>query len=351
MSTHREWPRWTPRPAPGRGRRRHRVLVLSVCLLVAVVGLLGVGAGGVWWATDHYGDRVTRIPHAFPTGPRPEKPHGAGTGGSGGTTFLFAGVDSRSAKPTTGGEATAALWRFGAQRSDTLMLVHLGPGERTSYTVSLPRDSWVPIPGHGSAKINAAFSWGGPPLLIQTVEQLTGVRVDHFAVIDWHGFRALTDAVGGVPITVSADSYDPAQGRHFTAGTHVMHGPEALAYVRQRHGLPGGELDRMKRQQQFLRALATEIRGHVRITDPLRVSRMLDAITRTVSVDDRLSNGDLRGLVFGLRHLTSADTRFTTAPIIRSEMIDRQYVLILDRTALRTLCHRIVTEHPPGTGK
>ncbi|WP_367319420.1 LCP family protein [Streptomyces sp. HUAS ZL42] len=314
---------------------------MLICLAVAVLALLGLGVGGVWWATNHYGDQVTRIPDAFPDGPRPED------GSGGGTTFLLAGVDSRSAKPTTGEDAEASLWKFGAQRSDTLMLVHLAPGEHASYTVSIPRDSWVPIPGHGSAKINAAFSWGGPPLLIQTVEHLTGVKVDHFAVIDWHGFKSLTDAVGGVPVAVHENSYDPEQQRHFTAGTHTMNGDEALSYVRQRHGLPGGELDRIKRQQQFLRALVGEIRGDVSITNPLKINRTLDAITRTVSVDDRMSNGDLRDLALGLRHLHTADARFTTAPIVRPDRIDGQYVLILDRGKLRALCQRTEAGDPP----
>ncbi|MCL6738323.1 LCP family protein [Streptomyces neyagawaensis] len=319
---------------------------MLVFALVTVLALLGLGIGGVWWATNHYGDQVTRIPHAFPDSSRPPKAEGAK-----GTTFLLAGVDSRSREPTTGRDATTRLWKYGAQRSDTLMLVHLGPGERTASTVSIPRDSWVPIPGHGSAKINAAFSWGGPPLLIQTVEQLTGTRVDHFGVIDWYGFRSLTDAVGGVPVTVPEDSYDTEQHRHFTAGTHTMDGEEALAYVRQRHGLPGGELDRIKRQQQFLRSLVGEVRGEVGVTDPLGTARMLDAITRTVSVDDGMSNGELRDLALGLRHLNTSDTSFATAPIVRSEMIRGQYALILDREKLRALCRAVETEHPPRTGK
>ncbi|MEU6372896.1 LCP family protein [Streptomyces sp. NPDC046909] len=312
------------------------VLLLGLALLLAVVGL---GAGAVWWGTNHYGDQVARIPDAFPSGPRPPEP----TAHDGGTTFLLAGVDSRSERPTTGNEATARLWKYGAQRSDTLMLVHLGADGRTTCLMSIPRDSWVPIPGHGSAKVNAAFSWGGPALLVQTVEQLTGVRVDHFGVIDWHGFKALTDAVGGVPITVAEDSYDPVLEWHFTAGTHVMHGEEALAYVRQRHGVPGGELDRIKHQQQFLRSLMTEIRGEVSLTDPLGTARMLDAITRTVSVDDRMSNSDLRDLMLGLRHLDASDTTFTTAPIVRSEMIRGQYALILDIPALRDQWRAIET--------
>ncbi|MFI9150186.1 LCP family protein [Streptomyces sp. NPDC053367] len=337
MSARERWPRWEPRPDAA---RRHRVLRVLLLLGVTVVlAVAALGAGTFWWATDHYGDQVTRIPHAFPTGPRPPRP----AAHDGGTTFLLAGVDSRSEQPTTGSDAVAALWRRGAQRTDTLMLVHLDEDERTASVLSLPRDSWVPIPGHGSAKINAAFSWGGPPLMIETVEQLTRTRVDHFGVVDWHGFKALTDAVGGVPVTIDRDSYDPVLQHRFTAGTHLMRGEEALAYVRQRHGVPGGELDRIKHQQQFLHSLADRIRGRVSLTDPLGTGRMLDAITRTVSVDDRMSNGDLRDLVIGLRHLDAGDTTFATAPIVRSRMIEGQYTLVLDTGKLRAQWHAVET--------
>lgn len=342
MFARRRWPTWATREHT-RSRRRLLRIVL-VCALVGALALLGAVAGGIWWGTNHYGDQVNRIPDAFPTEPRPLKPPAH----DGGTTFLLAGVDSRSKQPTTGSDATGRLWRYGAQRSDTLMLVHLSGDEQTAYTMSIPRDSWVPIPGHGSAKVNAAFSWGGPPLLIRTVEQLTGTRVDHFGVVDWHGFKALTDAVGGVKVTVPTDAYDPEQDRHFSAGAHTMDGDEALAYVRQRHGLPGGELDRIKRQQQFLRSIVGEVRAEVSITDPLGTARMLDAITRAVSVDDRMSNADLRDLVLGLRHLNASDTRFSTAPIVRSQMIDGQYALILDKAELRARWRTVETGHPPA---
>ncbi|MET7697857.1 LCP family protein [Streptomyces sp. NPDC005485] len=312
---------------------------LIVCGLTAVLALAGLVVGGVWWGTDHYGDQVARIPHAFPSGPRPHKP----PGNTGGTTFLLAGVDRRSDKPTTGRDAQTALWQYGAQRSDTLMLVHFSADERRADIVSIPRDSWVPIPGHGSAKINASFSWGGPALLVQTVEQLTGARIDHFGIVDWYGFKSLTDAVGGVPITVHENSYDSEQHLGFKTGTHTMNGTEALSYVRQRHGLPGGELDRIRRQQQFLRSLVGEMRGEVSVTNPLGIARMLDTITRTVSVDDNMSNADLRDLVLGLRHLNTSDAHFGIAPIVHPQMIRGQYALILDREKLRAQWRAVET--------
>ncbi|MET9115322.1 LCP family protein [Streptomyces longwoodensis] len=340
------WRGWPPRP-PVPGSRARLVRRLVVLGLIGVLAAVGVAAGAVWWGTEHYGGQVARIPDAFPTGVRPPVPPGH----DGGTTFLLAGVDSRSRRPTTGNDATAPLWRVGAQRSDTLMLVHLDADGRDAFTLSIPRDSWVPIPGHGSAKVNAAFSWGGPALLVQTVEQLTGTRIDHFGIIDWSGFRRLTDTVGGVPVTVAADTYDPEQHHGFTAGTHLMDGTEALAYVRQRHGLPGGELDRIERQQEYLRSLVGRIEERSGLRNPIGTARTIDAITGTLSVDDHLTDADLLGLVLGLRRLDTAHAVFDTAPIVRSQMIHGQYALILDRGRLRGEWHAVETGHAPGTGR
>lgn len=342
------WPQWAPRQA---AKARHRYLRLLLMLIVAAVLLLPVaGLGVVWWATNHYGGQVARIHDAFPQGPRPPREEGP----HGGTTFLLVGVDSRSHRPTTGTEATAALWKYGAQRSDTLMLVHLTSGDRYAYTVSIPRDSWVPIPGHGHAKINAAFSWGGPALMVQTVEQLTGARIDHFGIVDWRGFRTLTNEVGGVPLTIAENSYDPEQHRRFTAGTRTLNGDEALAYVRQRHGLANGDLGRIAHQQQFLRSLMTRIAGDVGVTDPFGTAHVLDAITKTVSVDDTLSNGELLSFALGLRHLDADHAAFRTAPVVSSAMIDGQSVLLLDRKELRTQWRHVLQgdgQHRVGAGK
>lgn len=340
------WPTWPPRPGPaaGGGRPRRALRVTLLCTLAVVLGLVALGAGGVWWGTNHYGDRVARIPDAFPDGPRPQDRQDD----TDVTTFLLAGVDRRSEKPTTGTRAAAGLWKPGVQRSDTLMLVRLDADAGEARTVSIPRDSWVQVPGHGRAKVNEAFARGGPPLLVETVERLTGIRVDHFGVVDWHGFRALTDAVGGVPITVRENAYDPQQDRHFAAGTHTMDGEEALAYVRQRHGLPGHELDRIERQQQFLRSLVGEMRGEVGVADPVAMDRMLNAVTGAVSVDADLSNSDLRDFVLDLRRLDTENVEFTTAPIERSEMIHGQYALLLDEDECRKLWHAVETGEPLG---
>ncbi|MFI1965020.1 LCP family protein [Streptomyces pathocidini] len=293
-------------------RRAERVLWGALALLC--VGLL-MAAGTGWWAVDHYTSKVNRVPHAFPTDVPPgERPSAA----KGGQTFLLVGVDSRSDLPTTGTDAKAAPWKPGAQRSDTMMLMHLPSNHATAYVVSLPRDTWVKVPGHGRSKLNAAFSWGGPPLLIDTVQRLTRVRVDHLAVIDWSGFRKLTDAVGGVELSVAGG---PAEH---------MNGAEALEYVRERKDLPRGDLDRTHRQQNYLRAVLSKVLSGDHLTSPLRTKRLLDQLTATISVDDRLSDTQLRDLLWDSRGMRASRMVFMNAPVDRTATVGGQSVVLLD---------------------
>lgn len=211
------------------------------------------------------------------------------------------------------------------------MLVHLAGDGTTVLVTSIPRDSWVSIPGHGMAKINAAFSFGGPRLLVRTVEQLTGVRIDHYAAVDFAGFEAMTDAVGGVDVTIPRTVHDSASHKTWTKGRHHLDGTQALLYVRQRHGLPGGDLGRIRRQQNFLRALLTKAHSTGVLANPLRLDAFLTATTKAVTVDDTLDNGDLRSLAFRYRGLGAGDIAFLTAPVRGAGVRDGQDVLFLDR--------------------
>ncbi|AZM46376.1 transcriptional regulator [Streptomyces sp. WAC 06738] len=314
--------------APRRRMRRGRKVLLGAVIML-FAGVLMV-AGGLWWAYEHYTGRVDRIPNAFPTNV-PEKHRPAPS--KGGETYLLVGVDARSDLPLTGDGAGEHTWKPGAQRSDTMMLVHLPEGRDGGYVVSLPRDSWVNIPGRGDAKLNAAFSYGGPPLLIDTVQRMTKVKIDHLAVIDWSGFKRLTDAVGGVDITIDETTPRRNGGGEWTAGTHHMDGKTALDYVRERHGLPRGDLDRTQRQQNFLRAVITETMSSDNFSNPLKVKRLLDAVTATVSVDDRFSDGAMRDLMWDMKGVRSGDLVFMNAPVAGLDMIEGQSVVLLDDKA------------------
>lgn len=303
------------RAQPRRGRDRTRRVLLGALTLLAV-GLLMV-AGSAWWAVDHYTGKVDRISGVFPT----KVPAAAQPAPSeGGQTFLLVGVDSRSVLPTTGRDAKAPEWQYGAQRSDTMMLVHLPADHSGAYVVSLPRDAWVDIPGHGKAKLNAAFSWGGPPLLIDTVQRLTKVRVDHLAVIDWDGFKKLTDSVGGVDLVVNGAE------RH-------MNGTQALVYVRERYHLARGDFDRTHRQQYFLRTLLAKVMRPSTFSNPVKATEVLDDLTAAVSVDDRLGDGDLRDLLWDNKEVRPGDIVFMNAPAKGTGMISGQSVVLLDSVA------------------
>jgi LCP family protein required for cell wall assembly len=338
----RSGPPIPPDPPTGRRSRRSRrkrrsplvkvVLWLLVCLFV--LGAVPVGAVlYVGWHLDH---NVHRIPGAFDgLTNRPAKP----TTGSAAhaVNILLLGTDRRSDVPTTGDDAAAPAWVPGAQRSDTIMIVHISGDRQTASVISIPRDSWVPIPGHGYGKINAAFSYGGPSLAVETVEQLTGVRIDHLAVIDWDGFIALTDAVGGVDVDVPTTVYDSARNITWTAGRHHLDGAQALNYVGQRYGLPGGDLDRVARQQAFLRSLMQTALHQKMRKDPKMLYDFLDTVTQHLSVDSGWSISSMAKLVASLRDLRSANIGYLTAPVAGFGQEGDQSVVDLAQKADRQL--------------
>jgi LCP family protein required for cell wall assembly len=211
------------------------------------------------------------------------------------------------------------------------MLVHLPTDRHRAYLVSFPRDSWVPIQGHGNAKLNAALSFGGPPLLIATIERLTGVRIDHFAIVDFEGFRSMTDALGGVDVQVTRTVWAPAQKVLWPAGIHHLDGTRALDFVRQRHNLPGGDLGRIKRQQAFLKALARQAVDRGTLANPLKLNAFLEAATKAVSVDESLTTSRLRSLALQFRSVRAGDLVLLTAPVAGTGTEGRQSVVYLDR--------------------
>ncbi|GAB2913545.1 LCP family protein [Streptomyces mayteni] len=309
-------------PTPPRRRRRRRWLRISLAALTALLLLGCTAAAWAYWRTDQALSSIDRIPDALPTLPEVSQPPRA-EGDA--LVYLLVGVDNAEAPDSD------RPWQPGEARSDTMMLLQIAADRRSAWLVSLPRDTWVEIPGHGEAKLNAAYSWGGPPLMIETIQNLTDVRIDHLAVIDWSGFRALTDAVGGVTI----------DGEH-------LDGRAALDYVRERKSLPEGDLDRTRRQQNFLRSLLNETLSAGTLTDPGRLSGLLDTVGDVISVDDRLSNGDLRSLAWDLRSLRGSDVHYMNAPVTAPTMIDGQSVVLLDENSATPLWEAIRTDTMPA---
>lgn len=221
--------------------------VLSLLLVFVVAGTLIADA------------RLTRV-DAFPDTP---------IGNTAGTNWLVVGSDSRQGLSEKDIERLGTGGDVGQGRTDTIMIMHL-PAAGKPTLLSIPRDSYVEIPGYGTDKINAAFAYGGPKLLSQTVEQATGLRIDHYAEIGMGGLAGLTDAVGGVELCPSEPIQDPLANLDVQAGCQKMDGPTALGYVRTR-ATAMGDLDRVQRQREFMSALMKRVVSPAVLLNPFRV--------------------------------------------------------------------------------
>jgi LCP family protein required for cell wall assembly len=314
---------------PGRRAGRVAVLVsLSILLAVAGVGVAGVSylQGRLEAGIERLGDPFASLPERPVNAPQRE---GTEVAAAEPVNILVLGSDSRISA------GDPSQWTAGAQRTDAVMLAQLS-GDRKSLTImSIPRDSWVEVPGHGTAKINAAFSWGGPTLMIQTVEQLTGVRIDHFAVADFESFSELTDELGGVELTLGQPL--TAGGVTLEEGTHMLDGEQALAYARERYNVDGGDFGRVQRQQNWMRAIMRSIFDRNLLTDPGQLMSTLEAVTRSLSLDDDLTVSKMRDLAVGARTLRPDGVRFITAPYVGTGRSPdgSQSIVLLDEPAMR----------------
>ncbi len=291
----------------GRGGRRRtkRVLIIALVLLlvpVAAVAAYGIYLGHLVTTNVQQEDLLPALtPEELagkPGQPVPAAPGATPVTGRG-VNFLFIGSD-------------AGPDRSGA-RSDVIMLVHV-PEDRHNVTfIHFPRDLYVDIPGHGKDKINASFAYGGAPLLVQTLQNLTGAHVDHVAKIGFEGFKNMTDALGGVDVYVAESSHQDTYA--FTAGTTMhMTGEMALEFVRSRYELSQGDISRGQRQQEFLKSLMLQVLSGDTLTSPVKLASLVDAATKNLTVDQSLNVGETQQLALSLRNIRSYDVRFITAP-------------------------------------
>ena len=307
---------------PRRSRVLRRILIgLAILGLVLAVAI----GGGLWFLSERWAGNIDRVSDVFadldekarPAPPTPEVSAPAEP-----VTFLLVGSDTRG--QTADGEDPDG-------RSDAIMIARFSADRRYAQLISIPRDSWVDIPGRGVNKINASYAFGGPSLLIQTVEQLTQVRIDHYVAIDFDGIIQVTDDLGGVDVVVAETTKN---GRFtFPAGVNHLDGEEVRYYLGQRYGLPGGDFDRVRRQQQYLKAMFSKLFSADTFTDPGRLDAAMLAVTRSVSIDDTLGNADLLALAYSMRNLTPSDVEFFTAPVLGTGREGPASVVYLDRVA------------------
>ena len=272
----------------------------------------------------------------------------------GNQNFLLVGSDSREGlKEGEGPQGVGENFVTG-QRSDTMILVHLSRKRDIAQVISFPRDLYVTIPAHtnedGEAvperknKINSAFEAGGPSLLIDTIQTYTGIRINHYVQVDFNGFKRIVDAVGGVDVCLPRPAKDKLSGIDLPAGNHTLDGETALAYVRQRHGLPRGDIDRVLRQQQFMGAV---IRKATSIRNPLRADRLIRAGISAVTVDAGL---DLLGLArFGLE-MKPGNILFSELPVVDTSYNPPGPVgstVLLDDAGAEEIFRQIREDDPP----
>jgi len=312
---------------PRRGRLRRVLIILSSLLVVLAL----VAGGGALYLNQRFTGQIGTLaddPFDVPATTRPEKV----TTGKGATAMniLLAGSDANNDEQTTGAGAGSA-WERTGQRTDSIMIVHLSGDRKSAAVMSIPRDSWVDIPGRGMNKINAAYSFGGPKLFVATVEKLTNIHIDHLAFVDWNGFMSLTDALGGVDIAV-AGSVQGVTGKSYGPGVTHFNGEDALDFVRERKSVPGGDFGRQKRQQAFLRALMTKMMDSGSLKNPVKLVRVLDALTNNLSVDAGLTGGKMRGIGGDVTGLKRQDVTFMSVPNAGTDMMSGQSVVLLDKS-------------------
>lgn len=280
-------------------RRNRRVLVAALVLLLVPV----LAIGGYLGYLNHVVTNNVRQDALLPqTGPTGDDGQAVTQPAGNGTNYLIIGND-------------AGPGREGA-RSDVMVIAHV-PDDHSAVTlIHFPRDLWVPIPGHKDAKLNAAYAYGGAPLLVQTMQNLLGIDVDHVAMIGFEGFKAMTDAVGGVDVNVAEASTETVGSTtyDFREGTMHMDGDMALAFVRQRKQLSQGDISRGQRQLAFIKGLMLKTLSPSTLANPVTLSGFLDAATSNLTVDDALDVGTMRSEAFALRGLRGNDIRFITAP-------------------------------------
>jgi LCP family protein required for cell wall assembly len=234
--------------------------------------------------------------------------------------ILLLGSDSRDGE-------NKAYWSpdISGERSDTTILVHISPNRDHAVAVSFPRDSMVQVPGcvkkNGGkvapyfGMLNSAFAYAGAPCTWKTIESTTDIHIDHYVKIDFAGFKRVVDALGGVEICVPHAVNDPRANLNLRAGRQVVKGSAALGYVRTRYGLgDGSDLERIQRQQKFMASVVNKATSGSMLTDPARIYKFLDAVTKSIAADDKLSVSAMRKLATSLRGMSAGTVKFVTVP-------------------------------------
>lgn len=241
--------------------------------------------------------------------------------------YLLVGSDTREGLSKAelkalrvGSVATAA-----GKRSDTMLLVHISKARDKAVLVSIPRDSFALIPEHlnksgkiipaAYSKINSAFNWGGAPLLIQTMEEMTQLKIDHYIEVNFAGFARVVDSLGGIEVCTKKDIDDPKSHLVLPAGVHTLNGIDALKYVRTREFDGLGDIGRMQRQQAFMSSVLKKATSAGVLLNPVTMTSFINSSLSAVTTDEGLKNSDLIILAKQMKSLATSNVRTLTVPL------------------------------------
>ena len=328
-----------------------RPIRIITSLSIAVVSISAIA----WLGLGQISGAIKRVDVFGSIQDRPEKPTSA-------LNYLLVGSDTREGLS----KEQSKLLRVGTTksaagaRSDTMLLVHISKARDRATIISIPRDSLVTIPEHqsslykdrtvaaASGKINVAFAWGGAPLLIKTIENETGVRIDHYVEIGFAGFADVVDSLGGIDVCSKRDINDPKSHLVMSAGIHTLNGVEALKYVRTRDFDGMGDLGRMQRQQQFMSAVLRKVTSTGVLLNPIKLVNFFNASIATVKTDSQLNTSDLVTLAKQLKNLSASKVRTLTIPLGNSNarVSGLGSVVTWDKTLAPDLFNRLILDLP-----
>lgn len=298
--------------------------VLFAVLATALVVVGGTAAAG-FWVKSSLTKNLETIGDPFAALPTRPPVQSVAPGENPAVNILVLGSDSRISA------GDPSQWAAGAQRTDAMMVAQIAGDRKSVSVMSIPRDSWVEIPGYGQAKINAAYSFGGPTLAIQAVEALTGVHIDHFVIADFESFARITDELGGV--TINLKSPQTINGTEFNSGAQLLDGSQALAYVRERKNLAEGDFDRVRRQQAWMRAIVRQVLQKGTLSSPTELYSFLKVASSSVAVDEGFSLDQMQVLAESLKNVGSGITFFTVPTAGTGTSSDGQSIVLLDEAA------------------
>jgi LCP family protein required for cell wall assembly len=340
--------------------RRHWLATVLTSLVTVLMLVTGV-AYGYYWYLNRQLDGIPRVDVGI------TKKTNAAPDNKTALNILMVGVDNGSVDGSIKEDVAKASWPIGSHRTDTIMLVHIPANRKTVSMISIPRDTWVRVPDCAKypdyllncrAKINAAFSLGGPKLMVHTIRNFTGISLDHFVAIDWRGFKDLTSALGGVKVYIPQSFYDSSQKYQWNKGWQTLKGDVALKYVRTRYDLPDGSGDfgRIARQQNFLRATMKQLLSSSVRHNPLKFLHVVDAVAKYLTVDNGWSTSEMRDLALSMRGISSKDVKFLTLKTTAgwSKSIPPQSIQVVNphqtKMLFRAFAHgtlaRYVKHHP-----